>query len=111
MQRFRNQRRQVHGPVIGALRPRLRDYQPPGSGSSATESVWYPTTPVGVKKSDLDRRLREQGWWLDRQGGRHEVWTNGKLTEPVPRHREIHERTAHSILRKAEASPGPRGRR
>ena len=66
---------------------------------------------VGVRKSELEKRLREYGWWLDRQGGRHEVWTNGKLTEAVPRHREIDEHTARSILRKAETSPGQGARR
>jgi mRNA interferase HicA len=70
-----------------------------------------PKTPVGVRKSELERRLRNYGWWLDRQGGRHEVWTNGRLTEAVPRHREIDERTARSILRKAETSPGQGARR
>jgi mRNA interferase HicA len=59
-----------------------------------------------VKKSGLDRRLRDLGWWLERQGGRHEVWTNGEMTEAVPRHREINERLARSIVRKAQANPG-----
>jgi mRNA interferase HicA len=67
--------------------------------------------PHRVKKAELEKRLREYGWWLDRQGSRHEVWSNGRLTEPVPRHREIDERTARSILRKAEASPGPGSKR
>lgn len=40
--------------------------------------------------------------------GRHEVWTNGEMTEPVPRHKEIDEHTARSIVRKAEANPGVR---
>jgi mRNA interferase HicA len=63
-----------------------------------------------MKKTELERKLRGCGWWLDRQGGRHEVWTNGKMTEAVPRHRDIDERTARSIARKAQANPG-QGRR
>jgi mRNA interferase HicA len=57
-----------------------------------------------VKKTELERRLRGWGWWLDRQGRRHEVWTNGEMTEAVPRHKEIDEGTARSIIRKAQAS-------
>jgi mRNA interferase HicA len=59
-----------------------------------------------MKKIDLDRMLRDLGWWLAREGGRHEVWTNGEMAEAVPRHREIDEHTARSILRKARSSPG-----
>ena len=78
---------------IGFVRNPDHSYET-GAGSN-------PTTPLGVKKADLDKRLRECGWWLARQGSRHEVWTNGKVTEAVPRHREIDEYTARSILRKA----------
>jgi mRNA interferase HicA len=59
-----------------------------------------------MKKGELERRLRHLGWWLERQGGRHEVWTNGDMTEAVPRHREIDERLARSILTKAQANRG-----
>jgi hypothetical protein len=34
---------------------------------------------VGVRKSELEKRLREYGWWLDRQGARHEVWNVDEL--------------------------------
>jgi mRNA interferase HicA len=59
-----------------------------------------------MKKGELQRRLRDLGWWLERQGGRHEVWTNGEATEAVPRHNEIDEHIARSILRRAQANPG-----
>lgn len=62
-----------------------------------------PTTRGGVKKSELEHELHDCGWWLGRQGRRHEVWTNGKVTEAVPRHKEIDEHTARSIVRKARA--------
>jgi hypothetical protein len=42
---------------------------------------------------------------LARQGARDEVWTNGKVTEAVPRHREIDEHTARSIIRAAKTHP------
>ncbi len=56
-----------------------------------------------MKKTELDRALRDLGWWLERQGGRHEVWTNGEVTEFVPRHKEIDEHLARSILKRAQA--------
>jgi len=55
-----------------------------------------------VKKKGLEAELIRLGWWLLRQGGNHEIWTNGEHTVPVPRHKEINEFTAKGILRKAE---------
>jgi mRNA interferase HicA len=73
-------------------------------GSTARNQGWPgPTTRGGVKKSEIEHELRDCGWWLARQGHRHEVWTNGKVTEAVPRHKEIDEYTARSILKKARA--------
>ena len=64
-----------------------------------------------MKKIEVDKRLRGCGWWLDRQGSRHEIWTNGELTEAVPRHKEIDEHTARSILRRAAANPVQKDKR
>ena len=61
-----------------------------------------------MKKIDLERALKRLGWYLLRQGTRHEIWTNGVAQEPVPRHREIDQRLARKILRKAERQPGKR---
>ena len=47
-----------------------------------------------MKKRELEKELSRLGWWLKRQGGNHEIWTNGEDTEPVPRHREIKEHLA-----------------
>jgi len=55
-----------------------------------------------VKKKDLEAKLKQYGWWLLRQGGNHELWTNGEHNVPVPRHKEINEFTAKGILRKAQ---------
>ena len=59
-----------------------------------------------VKKRDLERKLRTLGWWMEREGGRHEIWTNGAEQEPIPRHREINELLAKKILRTAKRYPG-----
>jgi len=54
-----------------------------------------------VKRRELERRLTKLGWWRLRHGGRHDVWTDGEREEPIPRHREIEEWLARSILKKA----------
>ncbi len=59
-----------------------------------------------MKKRDLEKRLKTLGWWLKREGGNHEVWTNGTLTQPVPRHKEIKEMLAKAILQIAENNQG-----
>jgi mRNA interferase HicA len=59
-----------------------------------------------MKRRDLESRLRELGWWFERAGGYHDVWTNGSLSEPIPRHREINEILAKKILNKARTNRG-----
>jgi mRNA interferase HicA len=61
-----------------------------------------------MKKADLERELRALGWWLHRQGGSHEIWTNGEIVKAMRRHREIQEHTARAILRVAALNPGGR---
>lgn len=62
-----------------------------------------------MKKRDLELRLKELGWWLLREGGSHEIWTNGDKTEPVPRHSEINEFTAKAIIKRAKNNPPKKG--
>jgi len=57
-----------------------------------------------MKKRDLEKEMKKCGWWFDRSGGNHDVWTNGSITEPVPRHREIDEDLAKKILKKVRAN-------
>ena len=52
-----------------------------------------------VKKRDLEKALKDLGWWFLREGGNHEVWTNGKDTIAIPRHSEVNERLARGILK------------
>jgi mRNA interferase HicA len=67
-----------------------------------------PAQPGGayLKKSELEKRLKQLGWNLKRQGGSHEIWTNGKDIQAVPRHKEIKEGTAKGILEFAGKNPG-----
>ncbi|WP_251612942.1 type II toxin-antitoxin system HicA family toxin [Senimuribacter intestinalis] len=53
-----------------------------------------------MKKRDLEKKLKKAGWRFLRNGGEHDIWTDGKNVEAVPRHREINETTAKGIIRK-----------
>jgi predicted RNA binding protein YcfA (HicA-like mRNA interferase family) len=54
-----------------------------------------------MKRRDLLARLAELGWRFDREGGAHTIYRKGERTMAVPRHAEINELTARSILRQA----------
>ena len=58
-----------------------------------------------MKKKDLEKALKQLGWRLKRQGGNHEIWTNGEDSEAIPRHREIREHLAKKILEFAKNRP------
>lgn len=62
-----------------------------------------------MKRRDLAARLTAMGWRLVRQGGSHEIWTDGESSLAVPRHREINELTAKGILKKAGRMKGKEG--
>ena len=58
-----------------------------------------------MKRKDLERELKDAGWWFLRHGGNHDTWTNGHEIEQIPRHREIGENLAKKIVRRAKQSP------
>jgi len=55
-----------------------------------------------MKGKDLIQRLEEMGCVLVRHGKRHDWYTNPKTrqSQPVPRHSEINEYLAKSIIKK-----------
>jgi predicted RNA binding protein YcfA (HicA-like mRNA interferase family) len=55
-----------------------------------------------MKRGDLIRKLEQMGCALVRHGGSHDWYTNPatKKSQPVPRHNEIHEGLAKSIIKK-----------
>lgn len=55
-----------------------------------------------MKRCDLERILSELGWHQLRSGGNHDVWTDGERQEAIPRHREINERLAQAIIKRAK---------
>ncbi len=54
-----------------------------------------------MKRADLVRALEHNGWYLLRNGSNHDIYTNGVKMEPIPRHKEIRERLAQQILKRA----------
>lgn len=55
-----------------------------------------------MKRRDLIKRLEEMGCVFSRHGGKHDWYTNQltKQSQPIPRHNEISENLAKSIIKK-----------
>ena len=58
-----------------------------------------------MKRHDLERRLRQAGCILKREGAAHSLWTNPMTgaIEAIPRHNEIKEFLAKKILKRLDA--------
>jgi predicted RNA binding protein YcfA (HicA-like mRNA interferase family) len=67
----------------------------------------YPHTGtlVVVKRQELEAALRALGWYFLKHGGSHDLWAHPtkKRELVIPRHKEIKEHLARSILRQAAA--------
>jgi len=55
-----------------------------------------------MKRRDLIKKLEALGCKFVRHGGKHDWYTNEETEEsqPIPRHREINENLAKSIIKK-----------
>lgn len=53
-----------------------------------------------MKRRDLIKKLEAVGFKFKRYGADHDIYERDGAIEKVPRHREINERLAKSILRK-----------
>lgn len=53
-----------------------------------------------MKRKDLLKRFSKKGWWIDREGAKHTVVTNGVDIEMVPRHAELNEELAKAIIKR-----------
>lgn len=53
-----------------------------------------------MKTKDLIALLERNGWKLDRHGGNHDIYTKGTDSETIPRHKEIRENLAKSIIKR-----------
>ena len=55
---------------------------------------------TNTKRADLIKMLEKNGWYIKRHGHDHDIYTNGKESEPIPRHREINETLAKAIIKR-----------
>jgi len=57
-----------------------------------------------VKRQELESALKAMGWYFLKHGGSHDLWAHPQRTRKlaVPRHKEITEHLARSLLRQAE---------
>ena len=55
-----------------------------------------------MKRKELEQKLKILGETLIRHERRHDIWTNDEYEIVVPRHNEINEYTAKSILKMAK---------
>ena len=62
-----------------------------------------------VKKKQMEKYLTALGWRKYGEGHKHEKWTNGKIKTTLPRHREINEITAKTILKLAKTNQNEKG--
>lgn len=53
-----------------------------------------------MKTKDLIRLLESNGWKFKRHGADHDVYIKGTERESVPRHKEIKENLAKSIIKR-----------
>ena len=53
-----------------------------------------------MKRRKLIKLLERNGWYMKRNGGNHDLYTNGICVEPIPRHPDIRERLARDIIKK-----------
>jgi predicted RNA binding protein YcfA (HicA-like mRNA interferase family) len=58
---------------------------------------------IAVKRQELEAALRALGWYFLKHGGSDDLWAHStkKRKLVVPRHKEIKEHLARSILRQA----------
>ncbi|MCL2312746.1 MAG: type II toxin-antitoxin system HicA family toxin [Firmicutes bacterium] len=53
-----------------------------------------------MKRRDLIKKLEQNGWYFERAGSKHDIYSNGKRNESIGRHKDIDEELAKKILRR-----------
>lgn len=53
-----------------------------------------------MKRADLIKLLTRNGWYFVRNGGNHDVYSNGLRVEPIARHKESPEQLAKAIIKR-----------
>lgn len=53
-----------------------------------------------LKRRNLIKLLKQNGFYLDRHGGNHDIYRRGSNIEKIPRHKEVNETLARMIIKK-----------
>lgn len=53
-----------------------------------------------MKRRDLIKLLVKNGWNFYRSGNNHDIYSNGKKMEAIPRHKEINQMLAEAIIKR-----------
>ena len=53
-----------------------------------------------MKRKDLIKLLKKNGWQETRKGGNHDIYVKDGKIEPIPRHKEISENLAKAIIKR-----------
>lgn len=59
-----------------------------------------------MKRRKLIKSIEDNGWYFDHHGTNHDIYTNGKQYEPIPRHPDVNEQTAKDIIKRTKKNPG-----
>ena len=57
-----------------------------------------------MKRRILIKFLEDHGYSLVRNGGSHDLYSNGVRVETIPRHSDINEKLAKAIMKKVKGS-------
>lgn len=60
---------------------------------------------MSVKRRDLIKYFKENGFYFLREGSNHTIYTNNKKTIPIKRHRTIDRITANELCKQAGFKP------
>ncbi len=53
-----------------------------------------------MNRRDFIKILERNGWWFKRHGSNHDIYTDGKHRESIPRHTKIDEELAKAIIKR-----------
>lgn len=53
-----------------------------------------------MKRQKFLKLLKQNGWYLLRNGANHDIYTNGSAIEPIPRHPELNELLINAIIKR-----------
>lgn len=59
-----------------------------------------------TKRTDLIKLLERNGWRFVRNGGNHDIYSNGTRIETIERHKEIPEQLAKAIIKRNNLKRG-----